>query len=233
MLVSQCDWRRYRRKGRGCIGVPARASGGCIPTLLFLSLSCCHSSGASSRATVARAGADGKVSQRRRQLTSRTDDTNGGRPSTGTYHLNPQIELILSRPLTIHCRLHQPAPLRHPLTLSAISTSPNPASPSHRNDPPDSPAMNLTLFHRAPGGGPSTSTELQGPIATSGPYSDATSGVRIARRKMETEGVYVLVPSLYDRGSGTGSGSAAGQKGKGRWRVDVWADGPFELERVR
>ena len=79
---------------------------------------------------------------------------------------------------------------------------------------------------------------------TSGAYSDNTSGVRIGKSKVK-EGVWVLVPSLYSTmGSGRhgqGQGQVQGQGGvgeggkarRGRWRVDVWADGPFELDRVR
>ena len=75
--------------------------------------------------------------------------------------------------------------------------------------------LNLTLFERAAGGEPGDQ------LATSGPYSDNTSGVRIERTRIGKEGVYVLIPSAYERGSGVG----------GRWRIDVWADGPFELEK--
>ncbi|KAI9632395.1 calpain-like protease palB/RIM13 [Dioszegia hungarica] len=76
--------------------------------------------------------------------------------------------------------------------------------------------LNLTLFARAEGGG------IGKQIATSGAYSDQTSGVRIARTRpgVLQAGVYVLVPSGYGRGEG---------KGKA-WRVDVWADGPFSLD---
>lgn len=79
--------------------------------------------------------------------------------------------------------------------------------------------LNLTLFTRKEGGG------IGEQKATSGPYSDTVSGVRIARTKPGAiqSGVYVLVPSAYERGEG---------KGK-RWRVDVWADGPFSLELPR
>jgi hypothetical protein len=187
-------------------------------------------------------------------LTGRTEDVTGGRPSTGSYHLNPQIELVISRPISLQCRLHQPPalslsfskPIAHPFSASASRSLASPSSSSHTVQPQDSPAMNLTLFTRSPGGGPGSEQ-----IATSGPYSDATSGVRIHKVKVDKAGVYVLVPSLFDRHAGAvhayhgGDGDQGGEgriggsvlegrgAGRRRWRVDVWADGPFEMDRVR
>lgn len=59
-------------------------------------------------------------------------------------------------------------------------------------------------------------------VITSGPYNDSISGVRISRTRpgLIGQGVYTLVPSTYAQGEGKGRG----------WRVDVWADGPFELD---
>lgn len=94
--------------------------------------------------------------------------------------------------LTCRARLHHPAPTSPPLPL------------------------NLTLYTRAAGGA------LSEQITTSGPYSDAVSGVRIPRKRLE-KGVYVLVPSGYERG---------GARGRS-WKVDVWCDSPFSTERVR
>jgi hypothetical protein len=59
-------------------------------------------------------------------------------------------------------------------------------------------------------------------LATSGPYSDATSGVRIPKTRLE-QGVYVLVPSGYEKGIGVG----------GKWRVEAWCDAAFSVEVVK
>lgn len=77
--------------------------------------------------------------------------------------------------------------------------------------------LNLTLFKRAGG----KNLGLQ--IATSGPYADTTSGVRISRTRIEEPGVFVLVVSGYEKGAGKGA----------RWKVDVWADSSFEVEKVK
>lgn len=75
--------------------------------------------------------------------------------------------------------------------------------------------LNLTLFARGPGG------QLADQIATSGPYADAISGVKVDRTRVKA-GVYVLVPSAWERGMAVGS----------KWEVKVWSDGPLEVEVV-
>lgn len=125
---------------------------------------------------------------------TRSSATSGGRPSQNQYHLNPHIDLILPHPTSIQCRFYHP-----PSGVSDLG--------------PYTAPLNLTLFQRKQGG------ETGDQIATSGPYSDTLSGVRIGRIKIE-EGVHVLVPSLYERGEGRGR----------RWRVDVWGDRAFEME---
>lgn len=77
--------------------------------------------------------------------------------------------------------------------------------------------LNLTLFKRQEG------RQLGPQIATSGPYADTISGVRIPRTRIEEPGVYVLVISGYEQGAGKGA----------RWKVDVWADSTFEVERLK
>ncbi|KAG1739095.1 uncharacterized protein EDB91DRAFT_1237555 [Suillus paluster] len=63
----------------------------------------------------------------------------------------------------------------------------------------------LQLLHRAPGVStnlslfPSSSSNLQRPITSSGPYSDALSGVDIPKRPLAA-GKYYLVPSTYHPG---------------------------------
>lgn len=76
--------------------------------------------------------------------------------------------------------------------------------------------LNLTLFRRSEG------SKLGSQVATSGPYSDAVSGVRIPRTTVAEPGVYVLVVSAYEAGAAKGA----------RWRLDVWADSTFEVEKV-
>jgi hypothetical protein len=117
-------------------------------------------------------------------------------------HNNPLDDIALSRHhitslrtslvLTCRARLHHPSPISPPLPL------------------------NLTLYTRGQGG------HLSEQITTSGPYSDAVSGVRIPRKRLE-KGVYVLVPSGFERGGGRGR----------NWKVDVWCDSPISTERVR
>ena len=76
--------------------------------------------------------------------------------------------------------------------------------------------LNLTLFNRSEGG------QIGDQVATSGPYSDTVSGVRIPRLKLEA-GVYVLVPSAWGAGMGVGK----------KWELRVWAEGPVEVELAR
>lgn len=84
---------------------------------------------------------------------------------------------------------------------------------------PIAPAMpvplNLTLFTRGPG------AQLADQIATSGPYADPISGVKVDKTRVKA-GVYVLVPSAWERGMAVGS----------KWEVKVWSDGPLEVEVV-
>ncbi|KAL7419785.1 cysteine protease [Cryptotrichosporon argae] len=72
--------------------------------------------------------------------------------------------------------------------------------------------LNLSLFARGPAG-------AHGPLlATSGPYVDALPGVALPRTRLEP-GVYLVVLSTYERWAG-------------KYELDVWADGRFEIERV-
>ncbi|KAK4687428.1 calpain-7, partial [Tremellales sp. Uapishka_1] len=47
-----------------------------------------------------------------------TAENSGGRPSTGDYMINPKIEIMLSQPGTLTCRLHLPVPSTTPLNLT-------------------------------------------------------------------------------------------------------------------
>jgi calpain-7 len=113
-----------------------------------------------------------------------SEETAGGRPSNGSYHLNPRIEVILPKPSTLICRLQ----LRHP--------------------PPPSTPLNLTMFRRAP------SAQLGDQVTTSGPYSDALSGVTTGRVKLDA-GIYMLVVSAWEAGMAKGL----------EWEVRIWSDG--------
>jgi calpain-7 len=76
--------------------------------------------------------------------------------------------------------------------------------------------LNVTLFERGVGG------RLGEQIATSGPYSDAVSGVSVPRTNVSL-GVYILVLSAWEKGMGIGH----------KWESRVWTDAPLEVERVR
>lgn len=71
--------------------------------------------------------------------------------------------------------------------------------------------INLTLFTRATGALPGQM------VATSGPYVERTSGVAIARTKVQA-GVYLLVPSTYETGV------------EGEWSLELWADAALSVE---
>ncbi|WVQ83588.1 hypothetical protein IAT38_005729 [Cryptococcus sp. DSM 104549] len=116
-----------------------------------------------------------------------TEETAGGRPSTGTYERNSMVEVILPKPGTLLARLYLPA------------RSPAP--------------INLTIFKRGPGG------SLGEQAATTGPYSDALTGVSTGRVKLDA-GLYVAVPSTYE-------------KAKGEWVLKVWADVALSTEAVK
>lgn len=73
--------------------------------------------------------------------------------------------------------------------------------------------INATVFKRGNGG------SLGEQVATSGPYSEQTSGVKVPRTKLEP-GIYIIVPSTYQRGM------------RADWRLNVWSDRPVELERI-
>ncbi|ORX36377.1 hypothetical protein BD324DRAFT_651615 [Kockovaella imperatae] len=118
-----------------------------------------------------------------------TEQIAGGRPSGGSYGRNPHIELVLPKACTVMARLFHVVPTSSPIPL------------------------NLTLFQRSDGG------QIGDQVATSGPYSDSLSGVRLSRTKLDA-GVYLLVPSAWDPGMGIGS----------EWELRVWADGPLELD---
>jgi calpain-7 len=76
--------------------------------------------------------------------------------------------------------------------------------------------LNITLFARLTGSKPGEQ------LATSGPYSDALSGVVLRNTRLEA-GVYLLVLSAWEAGSGLKSG----------WEVRCWADTGFEIERTQ
>ncbi|KIK34500.1 hypothetical protein CY34DRAFT_786313 [Suillus luteus UH-Slu-Lm8-n1] len=106
-----------------------------------------------------------------------------GGPSQTRYHRNPVYEV------TIPCASEFGYVSLHPKLKSTSFTflqrpSPTPRSRSRRIHQP------LPL--------PSSSTNLQGCIASSGPYSDALSGVDIPKRSI-SPGKYYLVPSTVPR----------------------------------
>ena len=70
--------------------------------------------------------------------------------------------------------------------------------------------LNLTVFRRAP------SASLGEQVATTGPYSDALSGVMMGRIKLDA-GVYLFVASAWEAGMGKGL----------EWELRVWSDGAF------
>lgn len=81
--------------------------------------------------------------------------------------------------------------------------------------PPSTPLpINLTIFKRG------TNNELGEQVATTGPYSDALSGVAIPRTKLES-GIYLLVPSGYEKGR------------EGAWVLHVWSDVAVSAELVK
>lgn len=74
--------------------------------------------------------------------------------------------------------------------------------------------INLTLFKR------STNGTLGDQIATTGPYSDAITGVAIPRNqgvKLD-KGIYQLVPSIYEPGV------------EGQWVMNAWSDVAISVE---
>ncbi|EIW69089.1 hypothetical protein TREMEDRAFT_39376 [Tremella mesenterica DSM 1558] len=73
--------------------------------------------------------------------------------------------------------------------------------------------LNLTIFRRA------TGSALGEEIVTTGPYSDAPSGVKINRVKLDA-GVYIAVPSTYTSWEGC-------------WKCLLWADVGFTAELRR
>jgi hypothetical protein len=72
--------------------------------------------------------------------------------------------------------------------------------------------VNITLFRRAASG-----NGIGEQVATSGPYVEATSGVALPRTRLPP-GVYLLIPSTYERGM------------LGEWVLDVWGDKAFSAE---
>lgn len=72
--------------------------------------------------------------------------------------------------------------------------------------------VNITLFRRAVG-----ATGIGEQVATSGPYTEATSGVALPRTKL-SPGVYLLIPSTYEGGM------------EAAWVLDVWGDKAFSAE---
>ena len=116
--------------------------------------------------------------------------------------------------------------LPHPCTLMCVETVTVPRCPTAYDLlrarlftvlPPSSPMpLNLTIFKRVSGG------QLGDQVATSGPYSDTLSGVRVGRTKLGA-GIYVLVPSAWEAAMGIGQ----------EWELRVWADRAFEVEVPR
>ncbi|TBU31057.1 hypothetical protein BD311DRAFT_657405, partial [Dichomitus squalens] len=98
-----------------------------------------------------------------------TVETAGGGPSSGSYSSNPTYEL----------QVPTPAQLRFRLQLA---------------EPSPSIALNLTVFNLPIGTG-----ALGRHVATSGPYSDAISGVVIEKLTLQP-GKYLVVPSTYKAG---------------------------------
>ncbi|WVR04018.1 hypothetical protein IAU60_001017 [Kwoniella sp. DSM 27419] len=72
--------------------------------------------------------------------------------------------------------------------------------------------INLTVFRRAAGGG------LGEQVATTGPYSDALSGVATGRVKLD-QGIYILIPSSFE-------------PSKADWTLKVWSDVAISVEMV-
>ncbi|KAF8554920.1 cysteine proteinase [Imleria badia] len=100
------------------------------------------------------------------------EQTAAGGPSHGRYHSNPIYEVQLPSSAQLSARLH---------LTSAAPTA----------------ALNLNLF---PASSPASETpSLDRPLTSSGPYSDALSGVCIPTR-MLSPGRYFLVPSTFAAG---------------------------------
>lgn len=72
--------------------------------------------------------------------------------------------------------------------------------------------INLTIFERAQGGA------LGKQLVTTGPYSDSICGVSTGKMKLDS-GVYLLVPSSYERS-------------KGAWVLKIWSDAALSAEIV-
>ncbi|TBU43387.1 hypothetical protein BD309DRAFT_991045 [Dichomitus squalens] len=98
-----------------------------------------------------------------------TVETAGGGPSSGSYSSNPTYELQVSAPAQLRFRLQL--------------TEPSPPV-----------ALNVTVFNLPTGTG-----ALGRHVATSGPYSDAISGVIIEKLTLQA-GKYLVVPSTYKAG---------------------------------
>ncbi|WRT65480.1 uncharacterized protein IL334_002423 [Kwoniella shivajii] len=113
-----------------------------------------------------------------------SEETAGGRPSSGGYYRNPRIEVILPKPGVISSRLCLPRP------------SPVP--------------INMTIFRRG------TGVKLGEQVSTTGPYSDALSGVSTGRVKLDS-GIYILVPSSYG-------------PIKTSWIMKIWSDVAISVE---
>lgn len=110
--------------------------------------------------------------------TSRTAETAGGGPSSGTYASNPTYELHVPPPSA--------AQLRFRLQLAA---------------PSPSIALNLTVFNSPAAKGKGKGAGALGRhVATSGPYSDAIAGVVIEQLALQP-GRYLVVPSTYKAGA--------------------------------
>ncbi|EIM80748.1 cysteine proteinase, partial [Stereum hirsutum FP-91666 SS1] len=105
--------------------------------------------------------------------------TAAGSHNFGRYGSNPMYELTLSAPSQIRARLQ---------LFTSTSTS---TSSTSTTSPTTS--LNISIF---PSPFPNVTSA---PLLTSGPYSDALSGVSTPLVSLKT-GTYVLVPSTYDPG---------------------------------
>jgi calpain-7 len=107
-----------------------------------------------------------------------------GGPSQTRYHRNPVYEVTIPCAsefgyVSLHPKLKSTSSHSYSARLQLLARAPGVST-------------NLSLF-------PSSSTNLQRCIASSGPYSDALSGVDIPKRSI-SPGKYYLVPSTYHAG---------------------------------
>ncbi|KAG9312146.1 hypothetical protein JVU11DRAFT_7434 [Chiua virens] len=110
-----------------------------------------------------------------------------GGPSHGRYHLNPIYEVQLSSSGQLgYVGLY---------VFSIVDVIHRRSARLHLTSPAPSAALNLSLFPACA----STTSTLDRPLASSGPYSDSLSGVCIPTRTV-SPGKYWLVPSTFAAG---------------------------------